>query len=369
MARTTDLYAILGVARDASAEEIRKAYRRLARELHPDLNPSPEAEARFKEVAGAYEILSDPEKRARYDTYGQASGAAGYPFTDIQDIFDMFFGGGSPFGTTTRRRRRTGPERGEDVRADIRLSFEESVFGATREVEVERSITCPRCLGNGSEPGSAPIACRTCGGVGDVQEYRRSIFGTIMTSSTCRTCRGSGIEVVDPCEECFGAGRARRVETVTVDVPAGVADGMDIRVRGRGSEGRLGGAAGDLYVGIQVAPSEAFERRGTDLVTVLEVPLTLAALGGEVELDTLDGPERIRIQPGAQSGTVMRLRAKGVPNLNRRGRGDLYVTVHVATPRDPSREERELLERLAELRGERTSKREPLKGELRRPDA
>ena len=366
-----DLYEILGIARDATQEDIKKAYRKLARELHPDVNAEPQAEARFKQIAGAYEILSDPEKRQRYDTYGQASGTAGFPFTDIQDIFDMFFGGGG-FGVGTRTRRgprRSATQHGEDLFTQVSLSFHEAAFGVRRELEVERLATCGRCMGNGAEPGSAPIACRSCGGTGERQQVRRSIFGTVMTASVCNVCRGTGQEVLDKCEDCFGQGRRRSVEAVTVDIPAGVSDGMELRVPGSGHAGTAGGSSGDLYVGIRVEQSLAFERRGQDLFSVLDVAFTQAALGSEVDVATLDGTERIRIEPGTESGTVTRIRGAGVPNLNRRGRGDLYVTIHVRVPDDLSKEERRLVEQLAELRAERTSKREPAAGKLRRPEA
>src|SRR5438128_1798827 len=358
MAAVRDLYEILGVHRDASPDDIKRAYRQLARELHPDVSGKADAEERFKEVVGAYEILSDPEKRQRYDAFGRDGGPQGFPFTDVQDIFDMFFGGG--FGQGTRRGgRRSRTQRGEDLHTTVSLAFSEAAFGARPELPLERMVVCNRCLGNGAEPGTAPIACRTCGGSGELQQVRRSIFGTVMTASPCHTCRGSGQEIPDKCEACFGEGRRREPATIAVDIPAGVSDGMEMRVAGAGHAGRADGPAGDLYVGIHVEPSVAFERRGQDLFTVLDVSMTQVTLGAEFEITTLDGTERLRIDPGTESGTVIRLRGEGVPNLNRRGRGDLYVTVHVMTPDDLSREERKLFERIAELRNERTSKHEP----------
>jgi molecular chaperone DnaJ len=372
MAKVGDLYAILGVPRDASPEEIRRAYRALARQHHPDVNENPGADQRFKEIAGAYEILSDPQKRQRYDTFGTAGGpGGGAPFTDIQDIFDMFFGAGG-FGSATGSRRSRGPRsptrRGEDVGTQVLLTFPEAAFGVRRELRIERLVACDRCMGNGAEPGTAPIACRTCGGTGEVQEVRRSIFGTIMTASACRTCDGTGSEVLDPCTRCSGRGRVAAPDTVTVDIPAGVADGLELRVSGAGNVGMAGGPAGDLYVGIRVEQAAAFERRGQDLFAILDVSLTQAALGAEVEFEALDGPERVKIAPGTESGELIRVRGKGIPNLNRRGRGDLYVTVHVTVPKDLKREERGLLEQLAEARGERWSKKDPATAELRRPE-
>ena len=367
MAAVRDLYEILGVQRDASADEIKRAYRTLAREHHPDVSAAPEAEDRFKEIVGAYEILSDPQKRQRYDTFGLSGGPAGAPFNDIQDIFDMFFGGG--VSGSRRGRRPTRTRRGEDLSTVMTLSFVEAAFGVRRELQLERMAVCATCLGNGAQPGTAPVACRTCHGSGELQQMRRSIFGTVMTASPCPTCEGTAQEIPDKCETCFGEGRVRKAETVTVDVPAGVADGMELRVGGSGNEGRAGGPAGDLFVGIRVESSLAFDRRGQDLFAIADLSVTQVTLGADIELETLDGVEHVRIEAGTESGTVMRLRGKGVPNINRRGRGDLYVTVHVTTPTDLSREERNLLERLAKLRGETTSKREPARTELRAPDA
>ena len=369
MSTVRDLYEVLGITREATDDDVKKAYRRLARELHPDVNADPRSEERFKEVAGAYEILSDPHKRRQYDAFGSTGGPGVGGFTDIQDIFDMFFGQGG-FGVGASRRRGPGSrtQHGEDLGVRISLGFRDAVFGARRDLEIERMAECERCQGNGAEPGTAPVACRTCGGAGQVQAVRRSVFGTVMTASPCTACRGTGQEVLDPCEACFGEGRRREPATVTIDIPAGVSDGMELRVAGNGHAGLAGGPAGDLYVGISVEPAEEYDRRGQDLFTVLDVPMTQATLGCELEIAGLDGPERIKLDPGTESGTVVRIKGGGVPNLNRRGRGDLYVTLHVVTPSDLSREERRLWERLAELRGEQGSKREPAPGRLRRPD-
>lgn len=366
MASVRDLYDVLGVGRGASPEEIRTAYRRLARELHPDVSDDPAAEERFKEVTGAYEILSDPGRRARYDRFG-TDGPAGQ-FTDLQDIFDLFFGGSfDPFGGGRRRRGRPSvTRRGEDLGVTALLSFEEAAFGVRRELEVDRLAVCDRCLGNGAEPGTAPVACRTCGGTGEVQDVRRSVFGTLMTSSPCRTCGGTGQEIPDKCERCSGRGRVQQPATVTVDIPAGVADGMELRVAGGGHAGLGGGPPGELFVSLQVEPSPSFDRRGQDLHTVLDVSVTQATLGTSVTIPTLDEETPITVEPGTESGTVVRLRGKGVPNLNRRGRGDLFVTLHVVTPRELSRDERSLFRRLAELRGE--DPKRPARGSLRRPE-
>ena len=370
MASVRDLYDILGVDRNATQEDIKRAYRRLAREYHPDVSGSPDAEQRFKEIAGAYEILSDLEQRRRYDAYGQGGGAAGFPFGDVQDIFDMFFGGGGggvAAGRRTTRARRTS-ERGDNVFVSEQLTFEEAAFGVRRELTVDVLEVCDRCLGNGSEPGSAPVTCRTCGGSGVVQEMRRSIFGQLVTSRECPTCDGAGLEITDPCTTCGGRGRVANQRTTTVDIPPGVADGMELRVAAAGHAGRGDAPPGDMYVSLHVAPDPVFERRGQDLIAALDISMIQAALGAEVEVDTLDGPEIVRIEPGTESGALVRLRGRGIPNLNRRGRGDLYLSVHVRVPGDLRRRERELLERLAELRGEAPSDETP-KGSLRHPGA
>ncbi|MGE5227381.1 MAG: molecular chaperone DnaJ [Planctomycetaceae bacterium] len=367
MAPVRDLYEVLGVRRDATDEEIKRAYRRLARELHPDVSSDPATEERFKEVAGAYEILSDPEKRARYDAYGATGGPAGQPFADISDIFEMFFGQGGfgGFGGGRRRGPRTRTRRGEDVGVSVRLTFAEAAFGVRRDLALERLAQCERCLGNGAEPGTAPVACRSCHGTGEVQSVRRSVFGTLMTTSPCPTCDGSGEEIPDPCSTCMGQGRVRTPATVTVEIPAGVAEGMELRVAGAGHAGVAGGDPGDLFVRLDVEESAEFERRGQDVYTVLDVPFTLATLGGEVRIDGLDDTETIKVEPGTESGTVVRLKGKGIPHVNRRGRGDLFVTLHVLTPRDLSREEKRLVERLAELRDE--PRKGAVPGHLRRP--
>jgi molecular chaperone DnaJ len=366
MAVARDLYDVLGVQRGASQDEIKTAYRKLARALHPDVNADPGSEVRFKEVAGAYEILSDPQKRQRYDTFGSTGGQGAQGFTDIQDIFDMFFGAG--FGGGRSRGAPSRVQQGESFGVRVSLSFREAVFGARRDLDIERLATCDRCAGNGAEPGTTPVPCRTCGGSGEVQSVRRSIFGAVMTASTCTTCGGAGQEIANKCTTCRGEGRVRARATVNVEFPAGVADGMELRVTGGGHAGISGGPPGDLYGAIGVEESGAFERRGQDLFTVLDIPVTQAALGGEIEFETLDGPERFHVDPGTESGTVSRMKGKGVPHVNRRGRGDLFVTLHVVTPRDLSREERDLLEQLSKLRNETTSKHQPASARLRRPD-
>lgn len=366
MAPLRDLYDILGVPRDATTEEIKKAYRRLAREHHPDVNSDPGAEERFKEVAAAYEILSDPEKRQRYDLYGQGRGPMDFPFADVADLFEAFFGAGT-FGRRRPAARRDRTQHGEDLYERTQLTFREAAFGVRREIRVQRLDACDRCGGSGSEPGTEPDRCRTCGGTGQVQDVRRSIFGTVMTAHPCTTCEGTGEEIVSPCERCEGRGRVPIETSVPVEVPTGVSDGLELRVAGAGHAGRAGGPPGDLYLALSVEEDPVFERRGQDVFAVLEIPMTQAALGAEIGFETLDGQERIEVEPGTASGTTVRLRGKGIPNLGRRGRGDLFLTIQVVTPKPGSKDERRLLEQLAELRSEVAGKRSEVRSSLRRP--
>lgn len=362
-----DLYAVLGVRREATDDEIRKTYRRLARELHPDVNKDPEAERRFKQITAAYQTLSDPARRRQYDRFGmQGVGPDLFPFGDVGDIFDVFFGGGFG-GRRQRTRRRTRSHRGEDVFVELTVGFEEAAFGVQREVTVDRLQECPRCQGNGCEPGTYPSRCTRCGGAGEVQDVSRSLFGTVMTARPCTTCEGTGEEIAARCRECGGDGRLPRRQTLTVDVPAGVADGMELRVAAGGQEGRQGGGAGDLYASLRVKPHPIFERRGQDLLCEIAVPVTQAILGAEVEIPTLDGdPMSIRLEPGTDPGTVIRLKGQGVPHLGRRGRGDLFIRVAVEMPKALSKDEREILESLAELRGETPGRGKTLAGKLRK---
>ena len=363
MAQQRDLYDVLGVTREATQDEIKKAFRKLARENHPDLNQDPEAERRFKEINLAYETLSDPAKRRRYDLFGGEGFTPDmFSFGDLSGIFEAFFGG-SPFGrTTTQRRSPTG--RGSDQRLILELSFEEAVFGTHKEIAIDTLETCERCGGNGSEPGTQPTTCSTCGGSGQVSAVRQSVFGTVMTSSTCGTCRGTGEEIASPCRDCRGEGRLRNEQIMTVDVPAGVTQGMELRVEGAGDDGRGGGPSGDLYLALSVQPHPVFERRGQDLLCALELPVSAAILGSEVEVETLDGPHQLSVPAGTQPGSVLKVAGKGVPNLGRRGRGDLLVRVDVQLPDRLGRRERPLIEEFAERRGERER---PLKGRLRPP--
>lgn len=355
-----DYYDLLGVSRDATTDEIKRAYRRLARECHPDVNRhDPDAEARFKEITVAYEVLRDPEKRRRYDMFGPDGAARGAdPFGGVDfgfgDLFETIFGG-DPFG---RRRGGGEPRRGPDAEVHLELDFEEAVFGATKSLEVRVPVECTRCQGSGSEPGRYPETCATCQGAGEVRELRRSLLGQLVTTRTCPACRGQGTRIVAPCQDCGGEGRVTRLKQLEVDVPAGVDDGQQLRLPGRGPAPARGGVAGDLYVTLHVRPHPDFERHGHDLVRVLRVPFTQAALGAHLAVETLDGPEDLVLPPGTQHGRVFRLRGRGVPALQGRGRGDLLVRVEVEVPERLSVEEEALVRQLAELRGEAVAPRD-----------
>jgi len=351
-----DYYDLLGIGRDASPEEIKRAYRRKARELHPDANPDdPEAEHRFKEVAKAWEVLRDPEKRARYDRYGEAGvggAAAGDPFSGfggMGDIFDAFFGGQSPFGGG---RASAGPLRGPDLEVVTELDFTEAVFGAQHRIEVRTAVGCDACDATGAAPGTSPTLCGECGGAGQVRRVRQSLLGQMVTTAACPRCAGQGQVITDPCATCSGEGRTLQDRVFTVDIPPGVDASSTLRLQGRGAAGPRGGPPGDLYVQFRVRPHPVFRRDGVDLHADLHIPVTQAMLGAEVEFETLDGVERIAIPPATATGHVFRFRGKGVPVVNRSGRGDLHLHVVVDLPQDLTEEQEALVRRLAELRGE-----------------
>ncbi|MFN2114380.1 MAG: molecular chaperone DnaJ [Anaerolineae bacterium] len=347
-----DYYEVLGIPRTASSDEVRRAYRRLAKDHHPDVNTGdPAAEARFKSINEAYEVLRDPSKRSAYDRFGHRGvkgfrpGGAGSQYTgfgDLGDIFEQFFG----VGAAARPRPRTRAVDGQDLRARLTLEFEEAVFGVTRRVEVSRFETCDECDGTGAAAGSEPVACPTCNGSGEVRAARQTLFGTIVNLTPCPNCRGEGETVSEPCTACDGQGRVRRDRKLDVDIPAGVSDGLQIRLAGEGNHGRLGGRPGDLYVALSVEPHDTFERVGDELHVRLNINPADAALGAEVEVPTLDEPTTLRVPSGTQTGQTFRLRELGVPRLHGTGRGDLVVTTFVMTPDKLSREQRDLLERL-----------------------
>ena len=366
---SSDFYALLGVGPNATTDEIKKAYRKLARELHPDANPDdPEAEERFKEVTMAYETLREPERRRRYDTFGpeaaRGTGAgggapAGDPFAGFNggglgDLFDAFFGGASPFGGGPGggRGARSGPRRGEDAEALLDLDFAEAVFGVEKELTVRLPVTCATCSGVGARPGTTPTTCATCGGAGEVRRMRQSILGQVVTAGPCPTCRGTGEEIASPCPDCRGEGRRSEEKSFVVEVPAGVDEGSTLRLTGRGASGGRGGPPGDLYVHLRVQPDDRFVRNGADVHHELHLAMTQAALGVHLMFETLDGDEQLPIPAGTQSGRELRLRGRGAAHLQSRGRGDLIITVVVDVPTGLSKTEEELLRQLAEERGE-----------------
>jgi molecular chaperone DnaJ len=357
-----DFYAVLGIARGATDDDIKRAYRRLAREHHPDANPDdPGAEERFKEIQLAYEVLKDPEKRARYDQFGvnglRGSGPGDDPFGfgqmgGLGDLFEAFFGG-SVFGQTGRPGAGPrGSRRGSDAEAALELEFTEAVFGVHRDLRVRLAVPCATCAATGARPGTTATTCTTCNGTGEVRRVRQSILGQMVTANPCPKCGGTGEEIASPCPDCRGEGRRTEERTYTVEVPAGVDDGNTLRLTGRGHAGPRGGGAGDLFVHLRVRPHAVFSREGTTIVHDLHVPVSQAALGVTFDYETLDGPEELALPAGTQSGRQFTIRGRGVPRVDGRGRGDLVVRVMVDTPAELTREQEELLRQFAALRGE-----------------
>ena len=346
-----DPYEVLGVARDADDGDIKKTFRRLARELHPDVNRhDPEAEEKFKEAAEAYEILSDPDRRSTYDRFGfEGLDSRGYAsqahgFGSFADIFDAFFGG-DPFGAAFGRGG-GGRIQGGDIAVEVEIPLAEAATGVTVDVAYELVDTCERCRGNGAEPGTPIETCPTCGGAGRVRAVTRTAFGQLVREQACDTCGGDGRIPSEPCSECGGRGRRAVRKTLQVDVPAGIADEQRIRLSGRGHAGERGGPPGDLYVVVRVAEDERFLRDGSNLVTVVDVPAPAAALGTTVTVPTLDGEEEIKVKPGTQPGTVVTLRERGMPTIGRGRRGDQQVVLNVVVPRNLTPRQSELLEEL-----------------------
>jgi molecular chaperone DnaJ len=354
MSSKRDYYEVLGVSRTATDQEIKSAYRRLAVKYHPDKNPNDaSAEERFKEAAEAYGILSDGEQRRRYDRFGHAgvsssasSGAWGAPgFGGIEDILGDLFGFGDVFGGGRTGGRRTAAQRGSDLRYDLEISLEEAANGMTAQLRIPRLEGCDACSGSGAAPGTQPESCQTCSGTGQVR-YQQGFFSV---ARTCHVCRGAGRVINTPCSQCKGAGRIEREKQMEVKVPAGVETGSRLRVQGEGEAGTQGGPAGDLYVVIHVAEHEQFERQGSNLYEAVPITFAQAALGAEIMVKTLDAEEKLKIPMGTQTGTVFRLKGKGMPVLGGRGRGDLFVSVTLITPTTLTREQRKLLEQLAEV--------------------
>ena len=362
-AEKRDYYEVLGVDKSASEDEIKRAYKKMARKYHPDLNPdNKEAEEKFKEVNEAYEVLSDSDKKARYDQFGFAGvdsnygagagggayGAGGFDFGDLGDIFGSFFGGG--FGGA--RANPNAPQRGESIRLGVTISFEEAAFGCEKEVNVDRYETCNTCHGSGCADGTSPEVCPDCHGSGQVQVRRQTPMGVFATTSPCGRCGGKGRIIKTPCTACRGSGLERKRRTIQAKIPAGIDNGQTISIRGQGHAGKNGGPSGDLLITITVRPHELFRREGTSVLCEAPITFAQAVLGAELEIPTIDGKVKYDLPEGTQSGTTFRLKGKGIPELNGRGRGDQYVTVYIETPRNLNREQKEALKKFAESVGD-----------------
>ncbi|HZD59625.1 MAG TPA: molecular chaperone DnaJ [Anaerolineae bacterium] len=351
-----DYYDILGISKSASQDEVKKAFRNLARQYHPDVNQdNPEAEAKFKEINEAYEVLSDPDKRQQYDTFGSAKGgpAFGGGFQDFSgfggfesafsDVFDMFFGDWQRQGA----RSRGNFQRGSDLNIELKIDFEEAVFGTEKEVEIGRLVSCDTCSGTGVTPGTSPKVCTTCNGLGEIRNEQRTVFGTFIRTAPCPACRGAGKVITDPCLDCNGQGRKPVHEQINLEIPAGVDNGVTLKLGGKGEAGVRGGRAGDLYVTLNVNPHSIFERRGTNLFCQFPITFPQAALGAELQVPTLEGFEKIKVPAGTQTGTTFTIRGKGVPSLHHRARGDIIVQVVIETPHKLTEKQKELLHELA----------------------
>ena len=349
-----DYYDVLGVNRNASDDEIKAAFRNLARQYHPDVSKEENAEEKFKEVNEAYGVLSDSDKRARYDRFGKEGlggmGSGGFhDYTvDFSDIFEDLFSG---FGFSTGRRSRKSPRRGRDLQMAISLKFEEAVFGVEKDIEFEREETCSRCNGNGAEPGTTPVKCSTCNGQGEVRQVRQTFLGQMVQTAPCPTCSGRGEIISSPCNTCRGNGLERKRVKKKVSVPAGVDHGTQIRLNGEGGPGVFGGPTGSLFLVLNVQPHQFFKRRENDVLLNLDINVAQAVLGAEVEVPTLDGDEKLKIPAGTQSGKVITMKGKGVPFLRQKHRGNQLVIVNVAIPTKLTKEQRELFEKLAESLG------------------
>ena len=361
MASKRDYYEVLGVSRNANEDEVKKSFRRLAKQYHPDTNKESGAEARFIEINEAYEVLSDPQKRAAYDRYGHAgvgngvgagagAGFNDFGFSSINDLFETFFAG-SASGT----QRRTGTQRGADIRYDLTITFEEAVFGCQKEIELPRWETCTTCRGNGSQPGTSTARCAACQGTGEIRRVQQSIFGQFVNVTMCERCRGEGRVITTPCEKCRGQGRVRNNRRVVVNIPAGVDDGINVRVTGEGEVSARGGTPGNLYVILTVKPHQFFKRQGNDIIYELPISFTQAALGDEVEVPTVDGKTTaLKIPAGTQSNRSFRLKGMGVPVVHSSARGDEHVIVKVVTPTSLTAEQKHLLEEFARLEREQS---------------
>ena len=357
-----DYYEVLGVSRSATEDEIKKAFRRLAKQYHPDANKEQGAEARFIEINEAYEVLSDAQKRNAYDRFGHAgvsngAGAAGFSadfgFSSINDLFETFF------ASTSASQRRAGSQRGADLRYDLTITFEEAVFGCQKDIELPRWENCSTCHGSGAAPGTSTARCSACQGTGEIRRVQQSIFGQFVNVTMCERCRGEGRVITTPCEKCRGQGRVRQNRRVKVNIPAGVDDGINVRVTGEGEVSARGGTPGNLYVILTVKPHPFFKRNGNDIIYELPISFTQAALGAEVEVPTVDNKTTtLKVPPGTQSGRSFRLKNMGVPVVHSTARGDQHVTVKVVTPTNLSAEEKRLFEELERLEKERSDSNE-----------
>ncbi|MBW4420204.1 MAG: molecular chaperone DnaJ [Myxacorys californica WJT36-NPBG1] len=358
-----DFYEILGVSRDADKEDLKQAYRRLARKYHPDVNKEEGAEDRFKEINRAYEVLSEPETRAQYDRFGEAGIGAGAGFQDFgdmggfADIFESFFSGFSGGAPGTQTRRRGGPVRGDDLRLDLKLDFREAVFGGEKEIRISHLETCATCSGSGAKPGTRPRTCSTCTGSGQVRRATRTPFGSFTQVSVCPTCNGTGQVIEDKCEVCGGNGQRQETKKLKISIPAGVDNGTRLRVSGEGDAGQRSGPPGDLYVYLFINDDPEFRREGINVLSDVKISYLQAILGSRIEVNTVDGAEELTIPAGTQPNTVLTLENKGVPKLgNPVSRGNHLITVSVDIPTKVGTEERELLEKLAKIRGDRIGK-------------
>lgn len=351
MAVRRDYYEVLGVGRQASPEELKRAFRKIAMDSHPDRNPGDAAAAaRFKEASEAYTVLSDPGRRRSYDLFGHAAGDFGsgpaVDFTDFGDLFETFFGGG--VGSRSRRQR---SNRGDDLRYDLTVTFQEAFTGVEKEIDVPRLVTCERCSGSGAEPGTSVDTCPTCGGSGQLRRAQQSIFGSVVTASTCPTCGGAGRVLRNPCTQCAGQGRRQQSRKLAVRIPAGVDTGSQIRISGEGEAGLRGGQSGDLYVVLHVKPHPELARRDNDTIYELRVNFVQAALGDRIQVPTLDGPVEIAIPAGTQYGQTFRLARRGMPDVRSGRRGDQYVLIQIVVPKDLSTEQKGLLRQVGGLTG------------------
>lgn len=362
-----DYYEILGVNRDASDAEIKSAFRKAAKQYHPDLHPGDkEAEQKFKDINEAYEVLSDEKKRAQYDQFGHAAfdptasaGGYGGGFGGFEDIFSAFTGGFGFGGGFTQNRN--GPIQGRDLRYNLTIAFEEAAFGSKKEILVPREENCNTCGGTGAKPGTSPVQCTVCGGAGQVRAQQNTMFGSFATVRTCDACNGTGKIIQEACPECRGRGRVNKSKRIVVNVPAGIDNGQTLNMRGEGEAGLRGGPSGDLYITISVKPHKLFARKGTDLYIDMDVPMTVAVLGGEIQVPTLKGNVKYTVPEGTQPGTTFRLKEQGVPRLNSSARGDLFVRTSVSIPKRLTDEQRDMVRRLADSLGDRVSETRPLR--------